>query len=167
MRKISYLVCLVLFLAISCEKDEKTKTEEQFYENYAFSIDGETKGKIGSQLWTLKAGHSSTNCSGCVTTNGYTHHVDCQGVGNACTSKASVTLSLDSGNFYSATTIDEYVLTSEDFFLMPNRSLFVEMDGKVEVWLNIPGQLSIRDTISEQFTFNGLFYSNYAVYKNQ
>ncbi|MBR6062846.1 MAG: hypothetical protein IKP54_01605 [Bacteroidales bacterium] len=70
-------------------------------------------------------------------------------------------------NDYTATTLDSTALTNEDFFNMPSRSLFVEYDEKHnEVWLNIPAQFVYRDSLSRQFTFTGLFYSNSAYYAN-
>ena len=88
------------------------------------------------------------------------------GDGHYCASSAAVLLQQD-GAFFTATTIDTFGLTDQDIFNMPSRSLFVEYDEKNnEVWLNIPAQLVYRDSVSQQFTFTGLYYSNNAVFEN-
>ena len=62
-----------------------------------------------------------------------------------------------SSNNYTATTLDSTALTDEDFFNMPDRSLFVEYNNKTgELWLNIPAQLVYRDSTTQQFTFTEL-----------
>ena len=74
--------------------------------------------------------------------NGQWYHYECMGFGNVCAASAIVNLVQISGNDYTATTLDSTALTSEDFFNMPSRSLFVEYDDKNnEVWLNIHAQL--------------------------
>ena len=89
------------------------------------------------------------------------------GDGRECAQSTIVSLSQISGNDYTATTLDSTALTNEAFFNMPSRSLFVEYDDKNnEVWLNIPAQLVFRDSVSHQFTFTGLYYSNSQIYEN-
>jgi hypothetical protein len=65
-----------------------------------------------------------------------------------------------------ATTTDTFGLTSEDFFLMPDRSLNYTDENNNRIYLNIPEQLVFRDTVTQQFTFTGLFFSDAAAYSN-
>ncbi len=70
------------------------------------------------------------------------------------------------GTAITATTTDTFDLTSEDFFLMPDRSLdYVDEKGS-HIFLNIPEQVVYRDTATLQFTFTGLFFTNTPAYSN-
>ena len=65
-----------------------------------------------------------------------------------------------------ATTTDTFGLTTEDFFLMPDRSLNYTDENNNRIFLNIPEQLLFRDSTTQQFTFTGLFFSDGPVYSN-
>ena len=78
---------------------------------------------------------------------------------------SAVTLN-QSGTAVTATTTDTFGLTSEDFFLMPDRSLNYTDEKGNRIFLNIPGQMVYRDTATLQFTFTGLFFSDRAAYSN-
>ena len=65
-----------------------------------------------------------------------------------------------------ATTTDTFGLTSDDFFNMPDRSLSYTDENNNRIYLNIPAQLVFRDSVTQQFTFTGLFFSEDAVYTN-
>ena len=71
------------------------------------------------------------------------------------------------GETFNAVVDTVWSLTTEDFFNMPDRSLAV-LDAPSENarYLNIPAQLVFRDTVTQQFTFTGLFFSEDAVYTN-
>jgi hypothetical protein len=57
--------------------------------------------------------------------------------------------------------------TSGNFFNMPARSLTVLDNPDVTTrFLNIPAQLLERDSLTQQFMFNGLFFSDTAAYNN-
>ena len=58
-------------------------------------------------------------------------------------------------------------LTTEDYFNMPDRSLTVlDAPSEDRRYLNIPAQMVYRDSVTKQFTFMGLFFSNTAAYTN-
>ena len=87
------------------------------------------------------------------------------GEGHVCLNSAAVTID-QNGSAITATTTDTFDLTSEDFFLMPDRSLdYVDEKGS-HIFLNIPEQMVYRDTATLQFTFTGLFFSETAAYSN-
>lgn len=121
-----------------------------------------------SGLYSLRVnvGHNSSDCKGaCIQINGTPTHVDCQGFGHCCQLLTSVSLA-QMGTAITATTTDTFDLTSEDFFLMPDRSLdYVDEKGS-HIFLNIPEQVVYRDTATLQFTFTGLFFSEIAAYSN-
>ena len=156
-------LCLVLSLC-TCHKTEKMQTS--VHESTAILLNSDTKGSNYAIIVAL--GHHISECGGkCVCVNGKLCHYDCMGDGNACAASANVNLVQISGNSYTATTLDSTALTNEDFFNMPARSLFVEYDEKNnEVWMNIPEQVVFRDSVSRQFTFTNLYYSNAQVYSN-
>ena len=92
-------------------------------------------------------------------------HVNCIGTGDDCLRTAAVQLQ-QVGTEISATTTDTFDLTSDDFFLMPDRSLSYTDEKNNRIFLNIPGQMVYRDTTTLQFTFTGLFFSETAAYSN-
>ena len=121
-----------------------------------------------SGLYSLRVnvGHNSSDCKGaCIQINGTPTHVNCQGFGHCCQLLTSVSLA-QTGTAITATTTDTFDLTSEDFFLMPDRSLdYVDEKGS-HIFLNIPEQMVYRDTATLQFTFTGLFFSEGPSYEN-
>ena len=121
-----------------------------------------------SGLYSLRVnvGHNSSDCKGaCIQINGTPTHVNCQGFGHCCQLLTSVSLA-QVGTAITATTTDTFDLTSEDFFLMPDRSLdYVDEKGS-HIFLNIPEQVVYRDTATLQFTFTGLFFSEIAAFSN-
>ena len=92
-------------------------------------------------------------------------HVNCIGTGDDCLRTAAVQLQ-QVGTEISATTTDTFDLTSDDFFLMPDRSLSYTDEKGNRIFLNIPAQMVYRDTATLQFTFTGLFFSERAAYSN-
>ena len=121
-----------------------------------------------SGLYSLRVnvGHNSSDCKGaCIQINGTPTHVDCQGFGHCCQLLTSVSLA-QMGTAITATTTDTFDLTSEDFFLMPDRSLNYTDEKGNRIFLNIPGQMVYRDTATLQFTFTGLFFSERAAFSN-
>ena len=71
------------------------------------------------------------------------------------------------GSTITATTTDTFGLTSEDFFAMPDRSLYYETDvNNDRIYLNIPGQMVYRDNTTLQFTFTGLSFTVGPIYSN-
>lgn len=155
----------VLFMICfySCQKSDKTQNF-----NHEFTAVPLNQGAKES-LYTLSfaAGHTATGCKGCVTVCGVSYHVDCMGAGQECVNSTIVSLVQVSNNNYTATTLDSTALTSEDFYNMPSRSLFVGYDNhNKDIYLNIPAQFVYRDSVSLQFTFTGLYYSDSQIYGN-
>ncbi|MDY6326606.1 MAG: hypothetical protein SPL47_04750 [Bacteroidales bacterium] len=110
-------------------------------------------------------GHDGKTCKGCVLDGGDFIHMDCMGVGNYCRLAAAVQLQRF-GTAVAATTTDTFGLTSEDFFLMPDRSLHYTDEKGNNIFLNIPGQTVYRDSTTLQFTFTRLFFSERPAYSN-
>ena len=108
-------------------------------------------------------GHDGANCKGCVTINGITTHVNCQGAGTACQKASSVSL-FNIGSSLYATTLDTFGFTTLDILNMPSRSFSLETEPGVYTYLNIPAQLVYRDTSTMQFTFTGLSFTNRPLY---
>lgn len=113
----------------------------------------------------MEIGHDGKNCQGCVWDGGRYIHENCMGYGTYCPATAAVQLQ-QIGTAVTATTTDTFDLTSEDFFLMPDRSLNYTDEKGHRIFLNIPGQMVYRDTATLQFTFTGLFFSETAAYSN-
>ena len=159
------LTLLAAALFGACEKESsQTATHEQLLNRMIVLPDD---GKTGSSaiLLAISVGHPASDCNGCVLEDGKLYHVDCMGEGNYCANTAAVQLQ-QIGTAITATTTDTFGLTSEDFFLMPDRSLNYTDENNNRIFLNIPGQMVYRDTATLQFTFTGLFFSEGPTYSN-
>ena len=164
MKKVFTLSLLAVILLGACEKMDQTGESNKSSNNRVVVIPSD--GKTGSTILLLtEIGHDAKTCNGCVLVGGQLIHLDCMGDGHYCAYATAVQLQ-QIGTAITATTTDTFDLTSEDFFLMPNRSLGFKDDKGNPVFLNIPGQMVYRDTATLQFTFTGLFYSTAAAYSN-
>lgn len=164
MRKNFLIIAVALLLIQSCGKTEDNRNECTNLDNRLIPM--ETNTKDVEYLLVTAIGHLVSDCGGrCITINGIRCHVDCMGNGNVCRHTTSVILN-QSGSSVTATTTDTFGLTSQNFFLMPERSLDYTDDKGNNLYLNIPGQLVYRDTTTQQFTFTGLSFSNTPMYIN-
>ena len=162
MKKVLTLTLLAATLFGACEKGSKIAEDLQPSPDRVVIIPSDGKTAVTTILLS-QIGHDGKDCPGCVLYNGNMIHVDCMGNGRHCAVAASVHLQ-QTGPIVTATTTDTFGLTSEDFFLMPSRSLeYVDEKGS-HIFLNIPGQMVYRDTVTKQFTFTGLSFSNTALY---
>ena len=158
------IVMTVILLCTSCEKTPSAQNNGFDLGNRVIPLS--TESKNATYLLTMRIGHLITDCGGsCVTILGKPYHFDCMGEGHVCLNSAAVTLD-QIGTDITATTTDTFGLTSEDFFLMPDRSLNYTDENNNRMFLNIPEQLVYRDNTTQQFTFTGLFFSDDAVYNN-
>ena len=158
------IVMTVMLLSTSCEKTSSTSNDGYHLDNKLIPLP--TESKESSYLLTIRVGHSITDCGGsCVTMLGKPYHINCMGYGRVCLTSAAISLD-QIGTDVTATTTDTFGLTSEDFFLMPDRSLNYTDENNNRIYLNIPEQLVFRDTVTQQFTFTGLFFSTTAAYSN-
>ena len=158
------IVATAMLMCPSCEKTTDTQGEGYLLDNKVIPLPTETKES--GYLLTITIGHLRTHCGGsCISINGKPCHIDCMGDGHICLNSAAVSLN-QVGADLTATTIDTFGLTSEDFFNMPDRSLEYMDEDNNRVYLNIPAQMVYRDTATKQFTFTGLFFSETAEYTN-
>lgn len=165
MKKALTLTLLAALLLYACEKeDTQTVTHEQSL-NRVIALPDDGKTGNSTALLAMAIGHRSNDCKGCIIMNGHVFHIDCMGNGNYCAAIAAVQLQ-QNGTAVTATTTDTFDLTSEDFFLMPDRSLNYTDEKNNRIFLNIPEQMVYRDTATLQFTFTGLFFSETAAYSN-
>lgn len=158
------LIAAAFLLIQSCGKTVVNQNDFQGLNNRLIPLESGSK-EVGYLLVTT-IGHLYSDCGGkCVTIDGIQCHVDCMGEGNVCRQATSVVLN-QIGTAVTATTTDTFDLTSEDFFLMPDRSLDYEDEKGSHIFLNIPGQMVYRDTATQQFTFTGLSITSTPVYSN-
>lgn len=177
MRK-TYLFLLLLLtstiIIYSCSKKEVNEPVATNYKHTATPIENYSETENFTKASTTYSyrldtyyGHLEETCNGCILLDGILIHVDCCGPGGICNKVAEVSLSYRSDLSLDATTIKEDELTDGDIFLMPDRSFFVLNEKEEKVWLNIPKQLSIRDSETRQFKFTNLFFSDHQVFKNE
>ncbi len=165
-------IILSLMVVCACTTFSCTKSnDKEANENLVLSnsvVQNFTDAKeSGSYSFRIHVGHHSSDCKGqCIQINGTPTHVNCQGFGHYCPIITSVSL-VQIGTAVTATTTDTFDLTTEDFFLMPDRSLYFYTDEKDNlVFLNIPEQMVYRDSTTLQFTLTGLFLTNTPAYSN-
>ena len=156
---LSLSVWIMSFTVTSCQKEDTPPIGKDRV------IPVEAGSKESGPVLVFYAGHDGNNCPGCVMLGGKLYHVECQGIGRKCAVSTSVSIT-QTGPAVTATTTDTFDLTTEDFFLMPDRSLDYEDEKGNHLYLNIPGQMVYRDTATQQFTFTGLFYSSTAAFSN-
>ena len=158
------MALLAVLILGACEKEDSPKATHQQSPNRVI-LSPENNRTGNSVILMMNIGHDGRTCNGCVLEGGQLTHVDCMGDGNYCATSAAVQFQLN-GPVFSATTTDTFDLTSEDFFLMPDRSLDYMDDKGNPIYLNIPGQMVYRDSTTLQFTFTGLFFSTSPAYEN-
>lgn len=157
----SMMACACMFFSCTKVNDH----DNHYNNNRVIRVRSDSKDSY-SYYFRVNVGHRKTDCGGrCIQINGTSYHVDCQGIGHYCPLMSSVSLQ-QTGTDFIATTTDTFGFTSEDFFLMPDRSLNYTDENNNRIFLNIPEQMVYRDTATQQFTFTGLFFSNTAAYSN-
>lgn len=156
-----FVCCALLLSSFSCKHETVSVVDRS---NRLIPIETDEK-TAGGYVIFVNMGHDAKGCPGCIQFYGKWVHVDCQGHGTACSASAAVALE-HIGTDITAMTTDTFGLTSEDFFLMPNRSLEYVDENRGPLFLNIPSQLVFRDSVSQQFTFTGLYFSGTAAYSN-
>ena len=165
MKKILTMVLLTAMVLIACEKDGTQATDQKHRFNRVIVLPEEGKTGNSEVILALCVGHDGKTCKGCVWEDGMYVHVNCVGEGNLCQKMAAVQLQQIETDVI-ATTTDTFDLTSEDFFLMPDRSLSYKDEKGNDIFLNIPEQMVYRNRTTQQFTFTGLFFSESAAYSN-
>jgi len=165
MKKFATLLILFSIFFFACEKSDKQNPISGLPENRAEPIYSDSKAWLGFQV-IAQCGHSASGCNGCINFNGQYIHVDCQGAGSSCTQTARIYLYIDdsSPDRYYAITDGEWDLTDEDFFLIPDRSLFI-MNSNGE-FINIPEQMLYRDETTGKFIINDIFFSDFQFFEN-
>ena len=165
MKKITTLIICAIALLAACENEGSTKTAQEQALNRVITLPDGGMTESTTVLFALGIGHRASDCNGCVYSSGKTFHIDCQGHGNYCATATLVQLQ-EVGTSITATTVDTFDLTSEDFFNMPARSLNYTKEDNSRVYLNIPAQLVLRDTATLQFTFTGLYITEEPEFEN-
>ena len=164
MKKVWTMALLAVLILGACEKENTKNAVHQQSRNRV--ILSSEYGKTGNSIiLMMDIGHDGKTCTGCVLQGGQLIHKNCMGHGNYCATSAAVQLQ-QAGYTINAVTTDTFDLTSEDFFLMPDRSLDYMDDKNNHYYLNIPGQMVYRDSTTLHFTFTGLFFSEAAAYEN-
>ncbi|MBP1673757.1 MAG: hypothetical protein H6Q25_1572 [Bacteroidetes bacterium] len=172
MKKIQFLFVILLALVmVSCmDQEDNTLNTTPTTNTGSITCEEHDHGSISKGWFSgkVQVGHTADQCNNsCVRINGKDMHIDCQGVGHYCSITAKLTLNLEKEGIYTATTIDPINLTSLDLFNMPNRSLYGGLDANnMEQWLNIPAQVSYRDSLTKQFSFTEVFITDKPFYPN-
>lgn len=159
------IIATVMLIIQSCAKVNDSRNDGHTFSNRVVPM--ATDSKSSDYLLVITIGHTAKDCGGrCVTINDIPYHFDCMGDGNVCNRSVAVCLE-QTGTSVTATTTDTFDLTSENFFFMPDRSLYFYTDeNNNRVYLNIPEQMVYRDAVTRQFTFTGLFITNTPEYNN-
>lgn len=174
------LVSMMVFMTTSCIKEKENEVNKQLLKEQHTATAKRLSGNhlkatnyAGNYLLSAKAGHSASNCSGCIMVGGIRKHLDCQGYGSTCTLKSTVAISKvepnnSNCNEYKGIGINDYEPTDEDIYNMPSRSFYFEDNSYINgyIWINIPEQILERDPESNQFTYYKISFTEEALYKN-
>lgn len=166
---IPFAILTVVILMAACNKFDNNVNMNLKPNNYA-TVDNSFSKEGGSIEITYTVGHTPSECNNsCTIVNGIPGHADCQGRGDACV----ITIRIwpvggqPKGETFNVVVDTVWNLTTEDYFNMPDRSLTVlDAPSENQAYLNIPAQLVYCDTVTQQFTFTGLFFSEDAAYEN-
>jgi len=160
-KKVFYFLCILLFFA--CSKKEITEMAAFDKSNSAQLLSDEKEMIFYVEI---RVGHNGDGCNGCVTTGGTNHHVDCKGYGTYCVVSANLSLAAEGEDgYYYGIVLNPDEFCDDDFFLMPNRSLYIEESkGK---FLNIPEQMVYRDEETGVFIFYDIFFSDSQIFENR
>lgn len=173
MKKIQFLFVILLALVmVSCmDQENQTLNTNPTANTGTITCDEHDHGNLEKGIFNgkLNVGHTATDCNNsCTYMNGKLCHVDCQSYGSACSLNQKLTLKSNGDGTYQATTLNADELTSLDIFNMPDRSIYAGLDeNNVEIWINIPAQLSYKDVTSQQFTFKDVFITDKQFYSNK
>lgn len=163
------LLIMSLLVISGCDKTFISNSPGAMPENYATIMDTCSKDSGRPIEITTRVGHSINECNGCIYFNGTLGHADCQGWGDACVVKIRLWPigGQPKGETFSMAVDTLWEPTYGDFFNMPARSLTIlDNPDATFRFLNIPAQLLERDSLTQQFIFNGLFFSDTAAYSN-
>jgi len=172
MKKLNLLVMFaIVLIAISCNKSEvvtsTTKNEGNDYpkQNYATWI---SSSENQSKFWYLKIaitiGHNASDCGNkCVKIFGEQGHIDCRGFGNVCTKIVDVGVQFSMGQNGEDIMLilnDTDVFGETLVYDFPDRTFFITnpLNNK-DLWLNVPEQLLLRDSIGLPFVIRDIWFS--------
>lgn len=164
LKKRNVVVAGVVAFQMFCWSCQKSDMQVPHLLSQDRVIEVTSDGKTSNDYYlNTQIGHDGKDCPGCVLCMGKMIHKDCMRYGRYCRMVAKVQFDTVA---HTATTVDTFDLTSEDFFAMPDRSLYFEDDNKDPFYLNIPEQLVYRDSTTLQFTFTGLYITSSPAYSN-
>jgi len=159
-KNLFFFLCILLFFA--CSKKEATEMAAFYKSNSAQLLTDEKEMIFHIEI---RVGHKSAGCNGCVTTGGNSYHVDCKGYGDYCVVNAKFSFVADGEDgYYYGIILNPDEFCDDDFFLMPNRSLYIE--GSNGRFLNIPEQMTYRDEETGTFIFYDIFFSDHQMFEN-
>jgi hypothetical protein len=183
MKKINVIAMMILvmgLIAVSCIKEKenvndckkqlKTATAKKISNlNLKVSTDFS-----GSYSLFSKVGHTANSCNNnCIMIGGKRVHVNCQGAGNICDSRASISVYKANPEnpeniYYNAIGLNDYEPTDDTTFYMPDRSYYIENDciENGYIYLNIPSQILRRDSSSNQFIYFKITFTETALFEN-
>lgn len=173
MRKTMIIVSvLVIVLFVACNKTTSKEDVNPLPKEYA------RIGNLGAKesdtpieiTITFTVGHDASDCdNSCCRIWDQQTHIPCQGSGNACpvTIKIGGKKSTQKSPAFDAEVDSLWEPTTEDYYPVPARSLVVlDAPEGSPYYLNIPEQTLVRDSLTDRFTFTGLFFSETAAYSN-
>ena len=171
MRKFYYLLAIfAFFFSFSCNKSDLIVTQDQ---NISISKNNEATWILDSNIDHSKQlkirlkiflGHTIDQCGGrCIKLFGQYGHIDCIGFGNICNHIIDCELSEDLDEFFSLKFEKIDISDSFDEFIFPNRSLFItNPQNNIDLWLNIPEQLIINDSLRLHLMIHDVWFSENA-----
>lgn len=174
MRKTMIMVSgLVIVMFAACNKTTSTEDVGPLPKQYA-RIDnpGTKEGNMPIEITiTFTVGHNASECdNSCCRIWDQQTHIPCQGSGNACpvVIKIGGKRSTQKSPDFDAEVDSLWEPTTADYYPVPARSLVIlDAPEGFPSYLNIPEQTLVRDSVTQQFVFTGLFFSDSMTYCNR
>lgn len=171
-KKTFFVLGLAALAMFSCNKATESVGVCQLPEYYArIAADTSKENNSIEIIIRFRIGHNADECDhSCYTAMANQNtHMNCRGRGNAC----PVEIKIGKSSTHQKTPTFEAEVdslwepTTEDYYPVPARSLVVlDAPEGSPYYLNIPEQTLVRDSLTDRFTFTGLFFSETAAYSN-
>jgi len=164
----------IVFFASSCNKNDvitssglltNNESNDEPKQNVATWISSnENHAKFWYMKISISIGHNASDCGNkCVKLLGEQGHADCRGFGNICSKIVDVGVEYSSGQNGEGiilTLFDTDVFGETLDFDFPERTFFItNPQNNTDLWLNIPEQLLLRDSIGLPFVIRDIWFS--------
>jgi len=165
----SFYLLVFAFIALSCKKSDvvpssdwntNIENDDSKRNEATWIYDDNSKGfMIYFRFWI---GHTAEQCGGkCIKLFGEYYHYDCRGFGNVCNHNVIAKLAEGLNGDDLKLILEDYKSLGDfEIFPFPDRSFAItNPQNSSELWLNIPEQMLVIDSLLNQVIFENVWFS--------